>query len=148
MVDYREIPRLASKLRNSQRQITASVGSSYHTIKEVVETARFKGSEWPLEEVVSNDMLMSILFTDKYESSSCFLEPDYEFIHIELAKPDVTMTLIWNEYRIKCGECGKRLYMVTQFGDRYRRWARITKVTMHMHTTILAVLHNCWFRTI
>lgn len=99
MVDYREILRLASEPRNSQRQIAASVGSSHHTVKEVVETARLKGIEGPLEETVSNEMLMSILFPDKYESSSCFLEPDYEYIHKELAKPGVTMTLLWNEYR-------------------------------------------------
>ena len=37
MVDYREILRLASEPRNSQRQIAASVGSSHHTVKEVVE---------------------------------------------------------------------------------------------------------------
>lgn len=133
MVDYREILRLASEPRNSQRQIAASVGSSHHTVKEVVETARLKGIEWPLEETVSNEMLMSILFPDKYESSSCFLEPDYEYIHKELAKPGVTMTLLWNEYRIKCEECGKRPYMSTQFGDKYRRWARITKATMRIH---------------
>ena len=99
----------------------------------MVETARLKGIEWPLEETVSNEMLMSILFPDKYESSNCFLEPDYEFIHKELAKPGVTMTLLWNEYRIKCEECGKRPYMSTQFGDKYRRWARITKATMRIH---------------
>lgn len=133
MVDYREILRLASEPRNSQRQIAASVGSSHHTVKEVVETARLKGIEWPLEETVSNEMLMSILFPDKYESSSCFLEPDYEYIHKELAKPGVTMTLLWNEYRVKCEECGKRPYMSTQFGDKYRRWARITKATMRIH---------------
>ena len=44
MVDYREILRLASEPRNSQRQIAASVGSSHHTVKEVVETARLNTS--------------------------------------------------------------------------------------------------------
>ena len=58
MVDYREILRLASEPRNSQRQIAASVGSSHHTVKEVVETARLKGIEWPLEETVSKSILM------------------------------------------------------------------------------------------
>ncbi len=41
MVDYREILRLSELY--SQRQIAASVGSSHHTIKEVLETANAKG---------------------------------------------------------------------------------------------------------
>lgn len=44
MVDYREILRLSSEV-NSQRQIVASVGSSHHTINEVLTTAKLKGME-------------------------------------------------------------------------------------------------------
>lgn len=132
MVDYREILRLASKPSNSQRQIAASVGSSHHTVKEVLETAKLKGIEWPVEESVSNEMLMSILFPDKYAIVSGYLEPDYEYIHRELAKPGVTLTLLWSEYNEKCLSCGKKPYMTTQFGDKYRRFAKITKATMRI----------------
>ncbi len=44
MVDYREILRLSSE-GNSQRQIAASVGSSHHTVSEVLTTAKLKGIE-------------------------------------------------------------------------------------------------------
>jgi|LSQX01.3.fsa_nt_gb hypothetical protein len=39
MVDYKEILRLAANPGYSQRQIAVSVGSSHHTVKEVLETA-------------------------------------------------------------------------------------------------------------
>ena len=68
MVDYREILRLSEHY--SQRQIAASVGSSRHTVSEVLETAKSKGIEWPLDDSVSNEMLQSILFPDKYASAS------------------------------------------------------------------------------
>ena len=132
MVDYKEILRLSDQ-GYSQRQIVTIVGSSHHTIKEVLETADAKGIKWPIEDDVSNEDLQSILFPEKYASVSGYMEPDYEYIHAELAKPGVTLTLLWTEYNEKCISAGKRPYMTTQFGDKYRRWARITKATMRIH---------------
>lgn len=132
MVDYKEILRLSSQ-GTKQRQIAASLGSSRNTVSEVLETANTKGIKWPIEDDVSNEDLQSILFPEKYASTSGYMEPDYEYIHAELAKPGVTLTLLWTEYNEKCISAGKRPYMTTQFGDKYRRWARITKATMRIH---------------
>ena len=76
MVDYREILRLSSE-GNSQRQIAASVGSSHHTVSEVLTTAKLKGIEWSNDDSITNEMLQSILFPDKYAAISAYLEPDY-----------------------------------------------------------------------
>ena len=65
MVDYKEILRLSDQ-GYSQRQIEASVGSSRHTISEVLETASTKGIKWPIEDDVSNEDLQNILFPEKY----------------------------------------------------------------------------------
>ena len=43
------------------------------------------------------------------------------------------MTLLWDEYRQKAETLGKRPYMPTQFGDKYRTWTRVTKATMRIH---------------
>ena len=69
MVDYREILRLSSE-GNSQRQIAASVGSSHHTVSEVLTTAKLKGIEWSNDDSITNEMLQSILFPDKYAAIS------------------------------------------------------------------------------
>ena len=53
MVDYREILRLSSE-GNSQRQIAASVGSSHHTVSEVLTTAKLKGIEWSNDDSITN----------------------------------------------------------------------------------------------
>lgn len=42
------------------------------------------------------------------------------------------MTLLWEEYRARCYENGKVPYQSTQFGEKYRRWARLTKATMRI----------------
>lgn len=49
MVNYREILRLASE-GTSQRQIAASVRSSHHTVREVLDVAERQGIQWPLDE--------------------------------------------------------------------------------------------------
>lgn len=57
---------------------------------------------------------------------------NYEYIHRELSKKGVTLTLLWQEYCEAAYANGETPYMSTQFGDKYRRWARITKATMRV----------------
>ena len=42
------------------------------------------------------------------------------------------MVLLWEEYCRKCYEACQTPYMSTQFGDKYRKWARVTKATMRI----------------
>lgn len=130
-VDYREILRLDS-LHYSQRQISTSVGSSHHTVKDVLAAAVQKNIVWPFDADITNSELEALLFPNKHKSESSYAEPDYAYIHKELAKPGVTLTLLWEEYCRICHESGHTPYMSTQFGYKYRKWARITKATMRI----------------
>ena len=131
MANYREILRLAS-LKHSQREIAASLKCSRNTIGEVLNTAAQKGITWPLDNDVTNAELEALLFPNKHKVESIYAEPDYAYIHRELAKPGVTLTLLWEEYCRTCHESGRTPYMSIQFGDKYRKWARITKATMRI----------------
>lgn len=132
MVNYKEILRLASE-GTSQRQIAVSVGHSRDTVSEFLAAAKVHNLSWPLDESVTNEQIEAILFPERYSAVSMYLEPDYSYIHSELAKRGVTLTLLWNEYVQKAESLGKKPYMTTQFGDKYRAWARITKATMRIH---------------
>lgn len=131
MTDYLKILRL-DYLDYSRRRIADSARCSRHTIRKVLEAASKANIHWPLDEDITNTELERILFPDKYQKNSTYVEPDYPYIHRELAKPGVTLTLLWEEYCRKCYEGGRTPYMSTQFGDKYRRWARITKATMRI----------------
>lgn len=131
MVNYREILRL-SALKHVQRDICSAMHCSDHTVRAVLKEAVKHNIHWPLEDDITNAELERILFPDKYQKISTYVEPDYPYIHRELAKPGVTLTLLWEEYCRKCYEGGRTPYMSTQFGDKYRRWARITKATMRI----------------
>ena len=131
MINYREILRLHA-MKQSQRTIRSSVHCSDHTIRTVLEEAERKNVCWRMYDDVTNADLEQLLFPDKNKNVRTYAEPDYQYIHRELAKPGVTLTLLWAEYCRKCYEAGKTPYMSTQFGDKYRKWARVTKATMRI----------------
>ena len=129
MTNYREILRLSS-LQYSQLTIESMAHCSRHTVRDVLQAAKEQGISWPLSDDVANADLEQLLFPNRHKASSQYAEPDYPYIHRALARSGVTLTLLWEEYCAKCQQAGQRPYMSTQFGERYRRWARLTKATM------------------
>lgn len=130
MVDYREIIRLNS-LDYSQRQIAASVHSSRDTIRDVLNLSKEKGLLWPLDDDLTNDELRRFLYPYRASESSR-KSPDCSYIHKELAKPGVTLTLLWSEYCEVCKSENLIPYQYTQFCDYYRSYVRKTKATMRI----------------
>ena len=131
MVDYKEILRLNNQ-HYSLRQIAASVGHSHHTVKNVLNLAEQYGVEWPMDDGITNVELEKLFYPDKRDAGMPYAAINYEYIHRELSKKDVTLTLLWQEYCETAYANGEKPYMSTQFGDKYRRWARITKATMRV----------------
>jgi len=130
MVNYREILRLRN-LGYSQRQIAASVCNARDTVGDIFRRADVYRLSWPLDDTLTDKMLQAILFPER-ASRSERKEPDYQYIHNELAKDNVTLTLLWSEYCEACYAEGTTPYMSTQFSDKYRKWAQITKATMRI----------------
>ena len=61
------------------------------------------------------------------------MEPDYAYIHSELAKKGVNLTLLCEEYKVKCANVGRVPYQYSQFCENFRSWTRKSKVTMRIH---------------
>ena len=97
MVNYREILRLNS-LKYTQRQIAASVHSSRNTISEVLHLADENGLHWPLDDSDTNEEIRALLYPVRLSATNPRKEPDYNYIHKELAKSGVNLTLLWTEY--------------------------------------------------
>ncbi len=129
MIDYREILRLKS-LSYSQRQVAASVHCSKDTVKSTYDLAEIHNLSWPLPEELSNDAIQKLFYPERFASTRRV--PDYEYVHKKLAKPGVTLTLLWAEYCETCYSEKTIPYQYTQFCDNYRSWAKITKATMRI----------------
>ena len=96
-VDYLEILRLWA-LKYSKNRISTSVHSSHHTVEDVIAAAAASGIVWPLGDDVTNEDIQEILFPGRYAFASPYTMPDFQYIHEELAKKGVTLTLLWEEY--------------------------------------------------
>lgn len=132
MVNYREILRLHS-LDYSQTQIASSVHSSRNTIRDVLKMASLRQIHWPLDEDVTNERLKGLLYPDSENTIIPRITPDYAYIHKELAKPGVNLSLLWTEYAADCTAKNITPYQYSWFCEQYRSWASLTKATMRIH---------------
>ena len=130
MVNYREILKLRSQ-NYSQRQVAACVHSSRQTVSEVYALAEKTGISWPLSDEISNVDIGNIFYPEKAFENGRKM-PDCSYIHKELAKSGVTLTLLWSEYYEQCLTEKKVPYQYTQFCDYYRSFANKTKATMRI----------------
>ena len=131
MTNYREILRLKS-LGYSQRSIASGAKASRNTVCEVLKNAEQMNLAWPLDDDVTNADLEKLFYPKRKAAGSSYAELNYDYIHKELSKKGVTLTLLWQEYCERAYANGEIPYMSTQFGDKYRRWARVTKATMRV----------------
>jgi len=142
MVNYREILRLRSQ-DYSQRQVAASVHSSRSTISEIIKLADEKGLIWPLPPDMSNTNLRNLLYPQRACESGRKM-PDCAYLHKELAKSGVTLTLLWSEYCEQAQSEQLIPYQYTQFCDYYRSYARKTKATMRIKRKPSELLEVDW----
>lgn len=132
MVDYREIIRLKStKPEMSNTMIASSVGSSRNTVSEVWKLVQEKGLSWPVPAALTNRDLEQILYPERTRREGRLM-PDYEYVYNELAKPNVTLTLLWAEYCAKCEAAGAIPYQHTQFNEKYHAYAASKKATLRI----------------
>ena len=112
MTKYREILRLHCQ-GISSRGIAASLACSRNTIRTVIARAAEEGIRWPLPEQMTDRVLQQTLI-GKLSKSQEYKMPDLEFIHQELAKNGVSLTLLWKEYFENCRMENSRPLMYTR----------------------------------
>jgi len=121
----REILRQYYEVGLSQRDIAESVKVSLGTVSGVIVKARSAGIGYPAH--MSNKELGSILYPPKaHGGKRSHAEPDMEYVHREMQKKGVTLTLLWEEYKTEHADG----LMLTQFCDRYRAFRKSNDVYM------------------
>jgi len=130
MTKYREILRLDS-LKINHSQIAASAGCSRQTVISVLQKAKLKGIGYDEAKAMTDKGLASAL-NDGGVNRIQYLMPDYEYVHRELGKSGVTLSLLWVEYCEECHRQGQVPYQSTQFYKYYSEFARQTGATMHI----------------
>ena len=122
-----EVLRLCFESRLPQRAVARSLGLSQGAISGYLSRARAAGVAWPLPEDLDDTRLEALLFPP-----ACGIPadqrpmPDWGWVHRELRRPDVTLALLWEEYRAGAADG----FGYSWFCDLYRGWAGRLKPTM------------------
>ena len=82
--------------------------------------------------MLTNKDIAKLFHPDLYGAVIPHKEPDYAYMHAELARKGVNLTLLWSEYCAECYANGDNPYMYTQFCEKYRQWSKLNKATMRI----------------
>ncbi len=144
MIHYRKILEMHSEEKTSIRSIAASTGNSRQKITEVIKLAVEKGLECPLDEVMSDKWIEEFLYPEKMVDSKGRKLPDFDYIHKEMAKPNITLSLLHHEYVTECRANHKLPYAYRTFCQYYTEYARKYKATMRIKRKPGEILEVDW----
>jgi len=131
MTNFREILRLSS-LGINKSQIANNLGCSRQTVVSALQKAQEIGLTFKEAAGMSDHELFSKL-TPGERIKPKYKMPDFEYIHREMAKSGVNLTLLWVEYCEACRRTGEIPYQSTQFHKHYSDFVIKTKATKHIH---------------
>jgi transposase len=131
MVDYKRILRLRAE-GVSQRGIADVLGCSRNTVASVFAAADAAGFGFAQVADLAADEVRRLLLPEPVKADSDRVAPDFEHVHRELARPGVTLLLLWNEYVASCRAAGGVPYRYSFFNEQYRRWVTSTGASMRV----------------
>ena len=146
MTNYREILRLNS-LGINNTQIAASCGCTRPTVIQVLQRAKEVGLEYTQATHLSDVGLKQKLY-QKAGSKPVYKMPDYDYVHREMAKSGVTLTLLWMEYCEECRRSNELPYQSTQFNKYYGDYIQKTKATKRIERKPGDIMETDWAGTV
>jgi len=127
MRQIREVLRLRFASELPQRGIAKSLGLSQGAVSGYLSRARAAGVSWPLPADLDDEQLESLLFPPPPAiAADQRPTPDWAWVHRELRRPNVTLALLWEEYRAGAPDG----FGYSWLCDLYRGWAGRLKPTM------------------
>jgi transposase len=122
-----EILRLNFESQLGKRQISRSLDIAHSTVSEVLSRFSQAGLSWPLTVELDEIQLENRLYPKEIPTKSKRPQPDFPHIHQELRRSNVTLQLLWSEYKRQYPSG----YQYSQFCELYRQWSG--KLTMTLH---------------
>ena len=115
----------------STREMALSLAIGRTTLREYLGRARDAGLSWPLPDALSDADLEHVLFPRRSaDSSQPIPQPDWTYVHAELRRKGVTLSLLWQEYR----EVHTDGYGYSRYCELYTRWeGKLSPVMRQRH---------------
>jgi len=127
MRKIREVLRLRLGQGLSQRAVAESLGLSQGAVNGYVNRARRSGLVWPLADDLDDARLEALLYPPPVAVPAEQRPlPDWAWVHRELRRANVTLGLLWEEYRAGAPDG----FGYSWFCDLYREWVGRLKPTL------------------
>ena len=132
MRKIRDVLRLRFGHHLPQRTIGQSLRLSQGAISDYLKRAQRAGLAWPLPDGLDDAGLEALLFPPPPDVPTDQRPvPDWSAIHREMRRPNVTLALLWEEYRDETADG----FGYSWFCDLYRAWVGRLKPTLRqVHT--------------
>ncbi len=121
MRQIQEVLRLKHQNQLSIREIARSCKVPVSTVGDYLKRAETAGLAWPLSETLSEEELHQRLFGPSSHTPPPPAQPlpDWSCVHQELRRKNVTLHLLWREYRQNHDDG----YSYCRFCELYQAWA-------------------------
>ena len=126
MRNVREILRLHYESGLSNRQIADALRISKTSVFNIVGRFNESGIVWPVPEDLSETELEARIYRKESSKKKADILPDFEYINEELARPHMTLELLWNEYAQDNPEGLGR----SSFYRHYRKYRKSRSISM------------------
>ncbi len=121
MRKIREILRLKFEFKSSNQKIANSLAISSSTVHECLRRAKSANLSWPLPDDLDDETLEQRLYPPpRRRTTEERGELDWVKVHEEMKRKNVTLMLLWSEYREQYPEG----LSYSQFCDLYLQWKK------------------------
>jgi len=125
MSKVREILRLKYDVGLSLRDIAASCNCGKSTVDDILKRAQNAHITWPCE--LADKEMLSLIYPPA-ERTSKYAEPDLKYVFQEMKKKNVTLMLLWEEYK----RDNPNGLMYTQFCERYKEFKKTNQISLRI----------------
>ena len=140
MLDYKDIIIKHYGLGLSGSAISKQLGVSKSGVNDFIRAfERCDKLSYPLPAGITNYGIAELVYGAS--SLGCrnkdYELPDYGEVHLQLTtRKNMTMVFLWNRYKKRCSNEGKKYYQYRQFCERYQMWIDENKETLHLISKI------------
>ena len=103
----------------SRRAIASTRHMSMESVCEVFNIAAGRQITWEKVKDMPEDEVYGLFYPGRHVHESVFEEPDWDYVHAEMAKVGVNLRLLHDEYKAKCSREHKVAMGYTKFCEGY-----------------------------
>lgn len=102
-----------------RRSIASTRRMSMGSVCEVFDIADERGITWDQVKDMGDERVYALMYPDHHVKESVLEEPDWAYVHAEMAKVGVNLRLLHDEYKAECARHRKIAMGYTRFCEKY-----------------------------